>query len=160
MLGIWSGQTFLSPGKSRHAKVSQPQSKIIQSVAKKSATSKKRPVTSPAVKAVSAPKINTKEVAQATKKAEVEVVPEPEADPAFFAVQVGAFMDAALAAKEVLAWHDKGYKSFSRSPAGVDDKFTRVYIGRYDSMEAAKKKAAALAESGKIKPFIVLVPAE
>ncbi len=81
-------------------------------------------------------------------------------DPAFFAVQVAAFKDSTLAVKAVKSWQKKGYDSFARDPEGPDDKFTRVYIGHFDSMAAAKKQAATLAGKEKIKSFIVLVPAD
>ncbi|MEN8134717.1 MAG: SPOR domain-containing protein [Thermodesulfobacteriota bacterium] len=162
LLGIWSGQTVLSPGQNRLAGVKKPQIKTLQTVAKKPVMPVEQAVVAPVVKAVPAPVVKKKKVPGANKKVvtrKTKQVAEPEEDPAFFAVQVAAFKDAALAVKEVKSWQDKGYKSFSRPPEGADDKFTRVYIGHFDSMEAAKKKAAALASKEKIKPFIVLVPA-
>jgi cell division septation protein DedD len=164
LLGIWSGQTVLSPGKNRIAGLRKPQIKTLQTVAKKPAMPVVQAVAAPVVKAVPAPAaVKKKKVLGATKKVvakKTKPILESEEDPAFFAVQVAAFMDAALAGKEVRSWQDRGYSSFSRPPEGGDDKFTRVYIGRFDSMAGAKKKAAALAKKEKIKPFIVLVPAE
>jgi cell division septation protein DedD len=163
MLGIWSGQTVLSSGKNRITGLEKSQVKTLQTVAKKSPPPLEQAVKAPVVKAVPAPVAKKKKVLGVTKKVVVQKtkqVAEPEEDPAFFAVQVAAFKDASLAVKEVRSWQDKGYKSFSRPPEGADDKFTRVYIGHFDSMEAAKKKAASLASKEKIKPFIVLVPAE
>jgi cell division septation protein DedD len=167
LMGIWSGQTVLSPGKNRIAEVKKPQIKTLQTVAKKPASPVEQavaaPVAAPVAKAVRPSGVKKKKALAATKKViakKTKPVLEPEEDPAFFAVQVAAFKDGALAGKEVRSWQAKGYSSFSRSPEGADDKFTRVYIGRFDSMDGAKKKAAALAKKEKIKPFIVLVPAE
>ena len=163
LLGIWSGQTVLSPGQTRLAGVNKPQIKTLQTVAKKPAPPVAQAVGAPVVEAVSAPALKTKKVLATTKKVvakKTKPVLESEEDPAYFAVQVAAFKDTALAGEEVQSWQDKGYSSFSRPPEGADDKFTRVYIGRFDSMDGAKVKAAALAKKEKIKPFIVLVPAE
>jgi cell division septation protein DedD len=163
LLGIWSGQTVLSPGKNRIAEVKKPQIKTLQTVAKKPAMPVEHAVAAPVAKAVRPSSVKKKKALAATKKViakKTKPVLKPEEDPAFFAVQVAAFKDGALAGKEVRSWQAKGYSSFSRPPEGADDKFTRVYIGRFDSMVAAKEKAAALAKKGKIKPFIVLVPAE
>ena len=164
LLGIWSGQTVLSPGKNRIAEVKKPQIKTLQTVAKKPAMPVEQAVAAPVAKAVVRPSsVKKKKALAATQKVvakKTKPVLKPEEDPAFFAVQVAAFKDGALAGKEVRSWQAKGYSSFSRPPEGADDKFTRVYIGRFDSMGAAKKKAAALAKKEKIKPFIVLVPAE
>ena len=163
LLGIWSGQTVLSSGKNRIGGVKKPQVKILQTVAKKPVPSLAQAVAAPVAKADSHPALKEEKALGANKKVVVQKtkqVADPEEDPAFFAVQVAAFKDAALAGKEVRSWQDKGYSSFSRPPEGAKDKFTRVYIGRFDSMDGAKKKAAALARKEKIKPFIVLVPAE
>ncbi|MCK4840041.1 MAG: SPOR domain-containing protein [Desulfobulbaceae bacterium] len=163
LLGIWSGQTVLSSGKNRLVGVKKLQIKTLQTVAKKSPPPLEQAVGAPVVKAVPAPGVKKKKVLGASKKVVVQKtkqVSESEEDPAFFAVQVAAFKDAALAVKEVRSWQDKGYSCFSRPPEGADDLFTRIYIGRFDSMDSAKKKAAALARKEKIKPFIVLVPAE
>ncbi len=163
LLGIWSGQTVLSPGKNRIAGVKKPQIKTLQTVAKKPASPVEQAVAAPVAKAVRPSSVKKKKALGATPKVvakKTKPVLKPEEDPAFFAVQVAAFKDGALAGKEVRSWQAKGYSSFSRPPEGADDKFTRVYIGRFDSMDGAKKKAAALAKKEKIKPFIVLVPAE
>lgn len=167
LLGIWSGQTVLSSAKDRISRVKKPSVETLQPVAKKSVSSSVSPtekaVAKPIAQAVLVPDSKKKEIPATTKKVsgqKIEPTPESEADPAFFAVQVAAFKDGTLAAKEVRSWQDKGYKPFSRPPEGADDKFTRVYIGRFDSMEAAKAKAVDVSKDGKIKPFIVLVPAE
>ena len=163
LLGIWSGQTVLSPGNNRIAGIKKARIKTLQSVAKKEAPPMEQAVAAPVAKAVSAPGVKKKKVLATTQSVVAQknkMVPEPEEDPAFFAVQVAAFVDTALAVKEVRSWQKKGYKSFSRPPEGSGDKFTRVYIGHFDSMDGAKEKAVALAKKGKIKPFIVLVPAE
>lgn len=161
LLGIWSGQTVLSPGQKQIAGVEKSQISTLISIAKKPAPS--QTVDAPVVTAVSVPALKRKKVTATARKVvgdKNNQVVEPEEDPAFFAVQVAAFMDPALAVKEVRSWQDKGYRPFSRPPEGADDKFTRVYIGRFDSVDVAKKKAADLARKEKIKPFIALVPAE
>lgn len=167
LMGIWSGQTFLSSGKQPLAGARQASIKTLQPIAKKPASpasTMEQAVVKPVAKVVVAPGGSKSKVAAVAAKKVIakntKAQPEPEADPAFFAVQVAAFKDSALAGKAVGVWRDKGYNSFSRPPEGAGDKFTRVYIGHFDSITAAKKKAAALAENEKIKPFIVLVPAE
>ena len=163
LLGIWSGQTFLSSGKQQLTGAKKASVKTLQTIAKKSVSPVEQAVVKPVAKVVVASGGNKSEVVTATRKViakKTKPQPEPEADPAFFAVQVAAFKDSALAGKEIEVWRGKGYSAFSRPPEGAGDEFTRVYIGHFDSMTAAKEKAAALAKGGKIKPFIVLVPAE
>jgi cell division septation protein DedD len=160
LLGVWSGQTVLTSGKYEVAETKK-------SPAQPTEMSKPGKVGAPVEKAVPAP---TPAVAKKEEKPEKvkesgaekskPVVEEPEEDPSFFAVQVGAFKDRDLATKAMKSWQGKGYESFSRDPEGPDDKFTRVYIGHFDSMAAAKKQVASLEGKEKIKPFIVLVPDE
>jgi cell division septation protein DedD len=157
LLGVWSGQTGLTAGKHQLVGKEEPRLKTLQAVAKNS------PPPPPAPSAIPAPEAGKAGSPGAAGKAaarEMRPGAEPEADPAFFAVQVAAFKDNALADKELESWKNKGYDVFSRPPEGAGDKYTRVYLGHFDSMEAAKRQAAAVARQEKIKPFIVLVPAE
>ena len=169
LLGIWSGQTVLTSGKYDMSETN------------------KTPVTTELVETLKPEKVKEKAVLAPSAKVEIKekAVPNPVAkkekkqdsikqasvdkskpaaeeaeDPSFFAVQVAAFKDSTLAVKAVKTWQGKGYDSFARDPEGPDDKFTRVYIGHFDSMAAAKKQAATLKGKEKIKPFIVLVPVD
>lgn len=157
LLGIWSGQSLFPSGQYRPAESAGTRPGMVGAAA---------PEGAPAEKAVAAPLIaaEKKELQGGQKKRLVSrqdgPAPEPEEDPAFFAVQVGAFKDGELAGKEVVTWKNKGYNSFSRPPAGEDDKFTRVYVGRFDSLAAARDEAAAIGGKEEIKPFVVLIPGE
>jgi cell division septation protein DedD len=155
LLGVWSGQTGLTAGKYQLVGKKEPPLKTLRTVAKKTAPPALRAIPAPPGKKAASPVVAGKAV-----DPEPQPGAEPEADPAFFAVQVAAFKDGALADKELESWKNKGYDVFSRPPEGAGDKYTRVYIGHFDQMEAAKKKAADLGRKEKIKPFIVLVPAE
>lgn len=164
LLGIWSGQTFLSAGKGHLAGPAASQVKTLPTVVEKVAQPEETAVLAPVSVKVASPITGEEKTTAAVGKKAVSVknvaLPETEADPAFFTVQVGAFKDGALAAKEVKAWQDKGYKAFSRPPGGAGDLFTRVYIGHFESMAAAKENAAVVSRKGEIKPFIVLIPAD
>ena len=156
LLGIWSGQTVLTSGKYEVAKTKKAPVPVETTESKKPVQVKEKAVPAPvAKKAKKQDKIKQLEVDK-----DKPVTEEAQEDPSYFAVQVAAFKDKTLAVKAVKSWQEKGYKSFSREPEGSDDKFTRVYVGRFDSMDAAKKQAATLEKKEKIKPFIVLVPVE
>jgi cell division septation protein DedD len=163
LLGVWAGQTVLSAGQDQIYGAKNSQVKTLQTGAKRSVPLTEKDVAPTAAKAVSAPGFKKKGLVGKTKEnvpPKNKVAFDTEEDPAFFAVQVAAFKDGALAVKEVESWKNKGYSAFFRTSEGKDDKFTRVYVGHFDSMAAAKEKAGAIGEEGKIKPFIVLVPEE
>jgi cell division septation protein DedD len=156
LLGIWSGQTVLTSGKYEMSETNKTPARIEQVETLKPEKVKEKAVPAPVAK-----KEKKQEEVKQVKTDKAKPTPEEvEEDPSYFAVQVAAFKDKALAVKAVKSWQGKGYESFSREPEGSDDKFTRVYVGRFDSMDAAKKQAATLEKKEKIKPFIVLVPAE
>jgi len=160
LLGIWSGQSLAPPAKYRPAGIGKGLSDTLKPKAQIKEDS------GPGEQAVVAPVTGAakKELSAIAKKKMVprksRPAPEPEEDPAFFAVQVGAFKDDKLAVKEVAVWEKKGYNSFSRPPTGDDDTYTRVYVGRFDSLDRARDKAGLIGRAEKIKPFVVLVPGE
>ena len=158
LLGIWAGQTVLTNGKYQKTETGKTRLQSPAPATKKPVAKKPKAVPHPGEKKVKKAKQEKPKVA--AKQEPVKAQPEPEEDPSFFAVQVAAFKDSTLAAKAVKTWKKKGYTVFSRPPEGADDMFTRVYIGRFDSMDAAKKQAGSLEKKEKIKPFIVLVPAD
>lgn len=149
LLGVWAGQTILS---------SPPGS---ESVAKRLPIIKKtivQPVADPEPQQAA---VVVKEQAATELVVEKKMLrppPEPEEDPSFFSVQVAAFKDKQLAGKAVEKWRAKGYDAFSKPPEGKDDSFTRVYIGRFDKMAAAKEHAELLKKKEQQKPFIALIP--
>ena len=156
LLGIWSGQTVLTSGKYEMSETNKTPAKVVQVETIKAEKVKEKAVPSPASQ-----KEEKQEKAVQVKAEKVKPgIADEEEDPSYFAVQVGAFKDKDLAVKAVKSWQTKGYKSFSREPEGPDDKFTRVYVGRFDNMDAAKKQAATLEKKEKVKPFIVLVPVD
>ena len=156
LLGVWSGQTALTSGKYEMSETNKTPAKIEPVETLEPEKVKEKAVPAPiSQKSDKQEKLVTTEPGKA--KAESE---EAEEDPSFFAVQVAAFKDKNLAVKAVRSWQEKGYESFSREPEGPDDKFTRVYVGRFDSMDAAKQQSAILEKKEKIKPFIVLVPVD
>ena len=151
LLGVWAGQTILStpPG-------SGP-------VSKKSIVKKKKIVPRDVAEQVMKPAVTIKrEFVKPTvsRKKTAHTKPEPEEDPSFFSVQVAAFKDKNLAAEAVKKWRSKGYEAFSRPPESGNDPFTRVYIGKFEVMDAAKKHAELLKKKEKQKPFIALVPGD
>ncbi|MBU0482199.1 MAG: SPOR domain-containing protein [Proteobacteria bacterium] len=149
LLGVWAGQTILSspPGPEMAAKKVPIKKKTLVT-----------PAAEPAPEKAAVVLMQDKEVASPPAKEKVRNRPEPEEDPSFFSVQVAAFKDGKLAGKAVADWRTKGYDAFSRAPEGGGDSFTRVYIGRFDKMDAAKEYAEMLKKKEKQKPFIALVP--
>jgi len=157
LLGVWSGQTVLTSGKYEMSETKKTPAATRPVENLKPEKVKEKAVPAPVAKKKGKKQDNIKQAAVDKNKPAPE---EAEEDPSFFAVQVAAFKDKTLATKAVKSWQKKGYDSFARDPEGPDDKFTRVYIGHFDSMAAAKKQAATLEGKEKIKPFIVLVPAD
>ena len=161
LLGVWSGQTVLTSGKYEMSETNKTQATIEPVETLKPEKVKEKAVPAPVAKKRKKPaQVKQTQAKPAGVKKATPAAEEAEEDPAFFAVQVAAFKDSTLALKAVKSWQKKGYDSFARDPEGPDDKFTRVYIGHFDSMAAAKKQATTLAGKEKIKPFIVLVPAD
>ncbi|MDF1577318.1 MAG: SPOR domain-containing protein [Desulfurivibrionaceae bacterium] len=158
LLGIWSGQTLFPAGAYRPEKIGKAAPGNRNNIKQKEAAAGEKAV------AVPGDRSKRRDLAGTAKKKIVardkRVKREPEEDPAFFAIQVGAFKDGRLAAKEVEIWKNKGFNSFSRPPTGDDDNFTRVYVGRFDTLDSARDKASAIGREGQVKPFVVLVPDE
>ncbi|MEN8142156.1 MAG: SPOR domain-containing protein [Thermodesulfobacteriota bacterium] len=160
LLGIWAGQTVLTAGKYEATGVRKTELQSPPPATKKPVVQAPKAVPHPSVKKQAKKQEKQKKLKVVARREPAKAAPEPEEDPSFFAVQVAAFKDSGLAAEAIKTWKKKGYDVFSRPPEGADDKFTRVYIGRFDSMGAAKKQAGSLEKKEKIKPFIVLVPAD
>jgi len=150
LLGIWAGQTVLTSGSYKVTKQISP---------RRVDTPPPAPVASAKEieKAVPAPRM-AKEPKKAAGK--TNQGPDETEDPSYFAVQVAAFKAGDLAVRDVKKWHDKGYASFLRPPEGADDPFTRVYLGRFEDMTAARAFAAEVEKKEKLKPFVALIPAD
>jgi cell division septation protein DedD len=157
LLGIWSGQTLFPSGKYRPAAIGKAAPDTLTAIAKKKAVSEDKAVAAPVI---AGKKELTAEAGKRIVARKTRPEPKPEEDPAFFAIQVGAFKDGKLAVKEVETWKNKGYDSFSRPPTGDDDNFNRVYVGRFESPEKARDQVAIIGRKEKIKPFVVLVSGE
>jgi hypothetical protein len=76
----------------------------------------------------------------------------------FFSLQIGAFRDPAKAAAMVKKWRKRGYTVFAIAGDADDDSLNRVFIGKYKNLAAANTKAAALEDSDNIRAYITLLP--
>ncbi len=74
-----------------------------------------------------------------------------------FSLQVGAFRKQANAIEAVAEWKGKGYEAFSLAP-GEGSSLTRVFVGRFDDLAAANKLVAVLEEKEKLHAYITLIP--
>jgi len=77
----------------------------------------------------------------------------------YFALQVASFRDMNHAQREVLRWRNRGFEAFIKKiDLGPKKGFWhRVCIGKYPSIEEAKKGAAKLVKKFKQKAYIIPV---
>ncbi|MBU0673972.1 MAG: SPOR domain-containing protein [Proteobacteria bacterium] len=99
----------------------------------------------------------TESVTETVAESVVEPAVDAESEQSFFGVQIGAYKKAGLAGKEVEKWQAKGYDAYLRPPEGADDSFTRVFIGKFSTMDEAKQYTTMLKEKEGLKPFIALI---
>jgi len=85
---------------------------------------------------------------------------EPEySEPSFFTLQVASFKDPARAIKSLHNWRGLGYQAFLYPPDDEGEKFSRVFVGKFEDLAAANALAARLEEGEHVKAFIALLPA-
>ena len=197
LLGVWAGQTVLSPSESgdspwlhrlassvlppppptvREAAESEESLHEAAAEPEPSGDTAKEPATAESAKAP-ATEESAKEPAteEGAKEPAAEAgVKEPaagegakpgavKAEPvlsgnSFFALQVGAFHEAANAEQAVAEWKGKGYEAFSRPPEGGSS-LTRVFVGHFNDLTQANKVVAELEEKEKQRAYITLIPA-
>ncbi|HSH12433.1 MAG TPA: SPOR domain-containing protein [Desulfurivibrionaceae bacterium] len=154
LLGLWAGQTGLISGKSFSSRPAIPAAaKIGAAVNKVMETPELSPV--PAEPA-SIPEPNSEPPG--------EVAPESAAAPlveesAYYALQIGAFRDSRYVEEALRKWRAKGYEPFALPPGGADAHLTKVYLGRFPEVAAARKEAERLAKQEGIAPVVSLIPA-
>jgi cell division septation protein DedD len=162
LLGVWAGQTVLSSSGYRiadHGK-GEPESRLEVAPDKGEVPPEPAPMTK-----TPAPMAKAENEAVPPPAAEGKTASTPAAlaganDASYFTVQVGAYRDAAYADQALKEWRTKGYQAFSRPPEGQDDKYTRVYVGRFEEVAEARKQAESVERNEKIKPFIATIPSD
>jgi cell division septation protein DedD len=161
LLGVWAGQTILTTGSFQIAESIKSRAVPPETPGGREQVQELSPAVKPAVK-VPVPAGRIAALSSAAKR-EMGEQSSPalagENESAFFAVQIGAFQDKAHAEKTLREWRAKGYQPFSRSPEGPDDRYTRVYVGRFSQVAEARELAAKLEQKEKLKPFIATIPA-
>lgn len=142
LLGIWAGQTVL-----------QGDDDLIM---KSPRLTGKKPMLHPSQPQEIAEDIDEVElVADELAKAEEEA--EREKDASFFTLQIAAYHDPAGAKRMVETWQSRGYNAFLRPPEREDDKFTRVYVGKFENLADANAKAVELEKEENLQSFIALL---
>jgi len=143
LLGLWAGQTLLAPAAGDKAAETSP-ADVPSRVAENIAAPSPQPVPE-----------QRQEQAEAVPPAgpDTEVV-----EPSLFVLQVSAYRDPDLAVQEVSRLRTAGYDAFAVPPEEGEDPFTRVYIGRFDSLAEATQMAIRLEEQEQIKVYTSLLP--
>lgn len=140
LLGVWAGQTILSPpegaGSLSFAKLSG-----------KAATPPKNRAVEP--RPQPAPE-NVGDSAPAAAES---------AETSFFSLQVGAFRDADFAGRSVQEWRAKGYEAFVQPVEENSDGLARVFIGKFEKLSDANTLAAKLDSEENVQAYISLLPA-
>lgn len=145
LLGVWAGQTVLSPSSSSanapwlHRFASGLLPPTVQEIPGDHELAEP-PVDEPAA---------TRDVAVKEESAASAT--------SCFSLQVGAFREQANAIEAVAEWKGKGYEAFSLAP-GEGSSLTRVFVGRFDDLAAANKLVAVLEEKEKLHAYITLIP--
>jgi len=154
LLGVWAGQTVLSPASSggspwlhRFTSSVLPAPPASESTDDGAGVSEEPELLDETAKA--AP---DESVDQGAVDAEPELTGN-----SFFSLQVGAYREAANAEKALAGWRVKGYEAFSRSPEEGSN-LTRVFVGHFDDLAAANKLVAELEEKEKLRAYITLIP--
>jgi len=93
-------------------------------------------------------------IQEAIQETKVEVA---RAEQDFYAIQLGAFPKKEQASAQIDQLHRDGIKDAYFGPAhfGSNGKFYRVWLGRFDRYDAAKKTADRLGKTRKAKYFVV-----
>ncbi len=175
LLGVWAGQTVLSPSSSDEAP-------WLHRVATRLLPAPTVPDTPPTgqdlqgAPTAPAPAIPVGPNADAQIDQSVEAEPAPGAIPGeantpatgkgdaaatdattCFALQVGAFREEVNAAEAVAAWKEKGYVAFSLPPQ-EGSHLHRVFVGRFADLGAANKLVTELEEKEQVRAYITLIP--
>lgn len=149
LLGVWAGQTVLSPSSSAGAPwLHRFTSGLLPSADEAGKGGHEEPE----------PPEMTPEVAASPANATDAVKEETGASgTSCFSLQVGAFRETANAKEAVAEWQGKGYEAFSLPPR-EGSSLTRVFVGRFDDLAAANKLVADLEEQEKLRAYITLIP--
>lgn len=168
LLGLWAGQTGMISGMSfttqpaipAAAKIGTARHKVMEApevaVEPESFPAPAEPASTPA----STPE-PTPEPTPGAPAAGVtpETAVAPGEDSAYYALQIGAFRDSRYVEEALRKWRAKGYKPFARPPVGANEHLTKVYLGRFQEADAARKEAERLAKQEGIAPVVVVIPA-
>lgn len=135
LLGIWAGQTVLSPEsqKNKTSSLTRLAADIWQRGVDSDREPTPEPVASPAA---------------------------PESEASIFSLQIGSFRDSAQAAQLVAKWREQGYTAFSIAPDEEGESRWRVFVGRFDNLADANAKAASLEKSEHVNAYITLLAAD
>lgn len=119
----------------------------VASSKKKETVQKAKEAKKEIVKKKSDKKLKTEKIAQSLKSESQQ-----------FALQIASYRTMAQAEKEAARWKKKGYiVRIKAADLGKKGVWYRVYLGRYSSLEEAKKASVALASKEGIRSYVTKV---
>jgi len=132
LLGVWAGQTVLSPSSTENKKTAL--ARLAADIWQDSGVT-----------------FNSVEPAADPSQPE-------EKEPSLFSLQVGSFRDRGRAEGAVNEWEKRGYTVFSFSADENGKSHWRVFVGRFENLADANASATALERSHNVRPYITLLP--
>ncbi len=132
LLGVWAGQTVLSPS---------------------SAENKKSALTRLAADIWQDSGLTFNSIESTVDPAQPE-----EKNPSLFSLQVGSFRDRGRAESAVNEWKKRGYTAFFFSVDENGKSNWQVFVGRFENLADANAGATALERSHNVRPYITLLP--
>jgi len=171
LLGIWAGDHLVSSGGGVDDDLApvampvpledHPQAATVTNAAP-IAEPIPPPAPKPRVKRGPARKISPRAAKVSRKKEKMREVrdasPKATDSGSFFTLQVGAYREKAHALEECARLKARDLAAFYREPEPGRGKFTRVYIGRYATMDDARAAGSAIAADKGVKSFVVMIP--
>ena len=152
LLGVWAGQTVLSPSSSASAPwMHRFASGLLPSGAEPQISDDHNDPEPPETAPDTVPDV-------APDAAVVKEETKPSAA-SCFSLQVGAFREASNAVEVVASWKAKGYEAFTLAPREGSN-LVRVFVGRFDDLAAANRLVAELEAKENLHAYITLVPVE
>jgi len=145
LLGVWAGQTVLSPSSASSAWVPRFATGLLPSEGQQEVDEQndEEPAEVESTVAVTTPAAVNEDTSPSSATC--------------FSLQVGAFREEANALELVTEWKAKGYEAFSLAPREGSD-LVRVFVGRFDDLAAANKLVAELEAKEKMRAYITLIP--
>ncbi|MBI5558194.1 MAG: SPOR domain-containing protein [Deltaproteobacteria bacterium] len=151
LLGVWSGQTVLSP--STPGKGPEMLTRMATDLWQQGKSSIQG-------RAEVQPEEPLEETGSGSREAPAPnvAVADEQSEPSFFSLQVGSFRDNKRAQREVLGWKAKGQDAFFLPPEEGADAY-RVFIGKFEKLAEANAVTVRLERDEDVRAYVTLLPA-